>query len=80
MRIQPAYPTAPLNQWLNNTSVHNNRAYYILSIIVYLLQSLDNGHTLVKDFKELLKKYDNIYPGAMGFPPDWQKEPLWNNK
>lgn len=80
MRIQPAYPTAPLNQWLKNLSVHNNRTYYILSIIVYLLQSLDNGHTLVEDLKILLTKYDNIYSGAMGFPPDWEQEPLWNTK
>lgn len=80
MRIQPAYPTAPLNQWLKNSSVHNNRTYYILSIIVYLLQSLDNGHTLVEDLKILLTKYDNIYPVAMGFPPDWEQELLWNTK
>ena len=79
MRIQPAYPTTPNLRWLNNTSIQNNRTYYILSIIIFLLQSLDNGHTLVADFNALLKKYNNIHPGAMGFPPGWETEPLWNS-
>lgn len=78
LRIQPNYPRNPANQWLhNNLNVSNNRTYYVLSMIIYLLQTLDNGHNLVSDFKNLLVKYPNIDPAAMGFPTNWHQEPIW---
>lgn len=46
-------------------------------MLLYLLQLLDNGHSLIVDFKKLLQKYPNIDPAAMGFPIGWEKEPLW---
>jgi abortive infection bacteriophage resistance protein len=77
IRIQPSPPKSPAYQWLNNTNVPNDRIYIVLSGIIYLLHSLDNGHSLVKDFKALLTKYPNIDPHAMGFPAGWENEPLW---
>jgi hypothetical protein len=35
-------------------------------------------NTLKDDLKILLKEYPNIDITAMGFPKDWEKEPLWN--
>jgi len=77
MRIQPVKPLTPKNQWLRNPSVANNRTYYVLSMIIYLLISINESNSMVSDFKGLLAKYSNIYPGAMGFPADWEKEILW---
>ena len=77
MRIQPSIPLTPKNQWLSNRNVQNNKAYYILSMILYLLTSIDEANSMVKDFRSLLVKYENIDPAAMGFPQNWETELLW---
>jgi abortive infection bacteriophage resistance protein len=77
MRIQPTIPISPKRQWLNNTAIANNRCYFILSMILYLLDCLNEKNSLLDDFKYLLKKYSNIDPIAMGFPPNWKDETIW---
>lgn len=77
MRIQPGKLISPKNTWLSNTSIPNNRTYYVLSMIVYLLNNLDESNSMVTDLKSLLIEYDNIDTRAMGFPSDWRKEFLW---
>ncbi|MBL7969664.1 MAG: Abi family protein [Prolixibacteraceae bacterium] len=77
LRIQPRYPVTPDKQWLKNQKVDNRKVYYVLSMLLYLLQTLDNGHSLTEDFSLLLQKYPNIDPAAMGFPSSWATEPLW---
>lgn len=53
------------------------RVYYILSILLYLLQSVNPQNTFVSRFKALLNKYPNVDIKAMGFPDNWDKESLW---
>lgn len=77
LRIQPAIPQGTRFQWLNNTSIPNNRVYYILSIILYLLNGISEANSMKGDFKSLLAKYPNIDPRAMGFPTRWEREPIW---
>lgn len=80
MSIAPQRPSSPANPWLNNAQVANNRAYYILSMMLYMLQSVDKKHQFIFRLKLLLKKYPNIDITAMGFPADWEKEALWKFK
>lgn len=54
------------------------RVYYILSIILYLLQTVNPNNTFVTRFKILLSKYPNVDVTAMGFPENWQSQVLWN--
>lgn len=35
------------------------------------------GDDLKKNFKSLLVSYPQVDPAAMGFPKDWDSEPLW---
>ena len=77
MRIRPQIPKHPHQQWLVNTAVHNNRSYFILSMINYLLQTVNPNNTFSTRFKDLLAKYPNVDVAAMGFPKDWGKEILW---
>ena len=80
MSIKPKIPISPTKTWLNNHSVKNNRTYFILSIMLYLLQSIDSKHQFIFRLKVLLKKYPNIDVTAMGFPKNWVNEPLWKHK
>ena len=77
MRIQPMIPLSPRNQWLINPNIQNNRTDYLLSMILYLLSSINESNSMVHDIKSLLKKYRNIDPKAMGFPNNWEDELIW---
>jgi abortive infection bacteriophage resistance protein len=87
MRIQPAIPRNPHILFLKQTTYNcpvsgetlplNNKTYFILSMVVYLMNTINPKHCVQKRLKELLAKYGNIDPHAMGFPADWQSEALW---
>jgi abortive infection bacteriophage resistance protein len=78
MRIQPMIPNSPKNQWLNNLAIRNDRIYFILSMIIYLLKSINESNSILNEFRTLLRKYPNIHVGAMRFPSLWEREALWN--
>jgi abortive infection bacteriophage resistance protein len=84
--ITPQMPQRPGKPWLSNTSkaltaqyLPNNRAYFVLSMILYLLQTVNQSNTFKLKFRNLLKKYPNIDINAMGFPLTWQDESLWHS-
>jgi abortive infection bacteriophage resistance protein len=77
MRIQPSIPLTPKNEWLSNTKVTNNKTYYILSMILYLLNSIDETNSMVEDLKTLFNNYRIVDLTAMGFPKNWKSEILW---
>lgn len=78
MRIQPLIPLNTKNQWLTNSNVANNRAYFVLSMIIYLMATINPKNTIPKKFNDLLINFPNIDVSAMGFPVNWQQEPLWH--
>ncbi|MBD5321906.1 MAG: Abi family protein [Duncaniella sp.] len=53
------------------------RVYYIMSIILYFLQAVNPQNTFASRVRALLAKYPNVDVSAMGFPSNWQNEPLW---
>ena len=57
--------------------VRNDRLYYVLCIIQYLLLRIDPTTTFSKRLKALLTEFSNADIAAMGFPTDWTKEALW---
>jgi len=79
MRIIPAHLETHKNQWLDNENVPNNRIYFILSMIIYLLNIINPQHSFKQKLNLLFSKCPDIDKAAMGFPADWQKEPLWND-
>jgi len=88
--IYPAIPTTSSKQWLNNINVTdtrtgniypiNNRTYYILSVILYLLQTVSPKNKFREKIFSLFKEYPSIDPAALGFTRDWKEEPLWDNR
>ena len=77
MSIQPYMPRRTYNQWLIKKDIPNNSTYFILSMLIYLMNCIKHENDVVERFKGLLIKYPNIHPFAMGFPKGWEKEPLW---
>lgn len=77
MRIRPQLPRSPRKQWLQNTNISNSRTYFIMSMISYFLQTVNPKNTFKQRFKALLAKYPNVDVRSMGFPANWENEPLW---
>lgn len=53
------------------------RVYYVLSIILYFLQTVNPNNTFSGRFKALINKYPQINIDEMGFPKDWATNSLW---
>jgi abortive infection bacteriophage resistance protein len=77
MSIRAQMPRTPRRQWLNNVNVRTTRTYFMLSLMLYLLQSVNNKNGLAKKIRSLLQAYPNVDVTAMGFPNGWEGEPLW---
>ncbi len=77
MSIQPVRPTRTDKTWLINDDVSNKKAYYILSMLLYFMQTINPDNTLSERFRALAEEYPNVHLPAMGFPKDWEDEPLW---
>lgn len=77
MSITPQFPREPFKPWLTNTGIANNRTYFILSMVKYLLYTVNPRNSFVDKIEDLLLKYPNVDVRAMGFPIDWKSEPLW---
>ncbi|MDR2579375.1 MAG: Abi family protein [Fibromonadaceae bacterium] len=66
------------NIWLANNQVCRDRIYIVLSMILYLLNIINPKHSFKQKLTDLFSKYPSIDKTAMGFPVDWQAEPLWS--
>jgi abortive infection bacteriophage resistance protein len=71
--MAPQYSKSPLSC----SEQLNLFAYFVLSMILYFLQTVNPKNTFVLKFRRLLEKYPNIDIKATGFLPDWEQEPLW---
>jgi len=79
LSIRPRIPRTPHNQWLSQNP-GNEKAFFMLSMVIYFLNIVNPKHTFPAKFKKLLRKYPNVDVGAMGFPNDWEEEELWKCK
>jgi abortive infection bacteriophage resistance protein len=78
LSIQPLFPRRPAGVWLTDKGVSNNHIYYVLSMMIYLLNTVNPGHSFSQKIRALFVKYANVDSRALGFPPSWESEPLWN--
>ena len=76
LRIKPLYPRKTEYAFLP-PSVRHDRAYYVLSIIQYLLKIVNPKTTFPVKLKNLLNDFPTVDIAAMGFDNDWFMEELW---
>ena len=63
--------------WVNITGLDNNKVYAISCCIAYWLESFGYGQAFKAKLKGLISSYSQVDPTAMGFPANWEQEPLW---
>ena len=62
--------------WLT-IEIDNSRTFFRLCMIKYLLFSVSPNNSFKSKLLELLEQYPTIDINAMGFPKDWENQPLW---
>jgi abortive infection bacteriophage resistance protein len=67
----------PVYPWINPAVTDMKRIYFRICIIKYLLFTVSPNNTFTQKLKLLLAEYPTIDMQAMGFPLNWQSEPLW---
>jgi abortive infection bacteriophage resistance protein len=82
LMIQPEKVKKPngiwVSTWHNYTQSNEKlRCYAISCILAFLLDRINPHHTFKKDLKQLFEKYAEVDKAHMGFPNNWQEEPLW---
>lgn len=73
----PQLPKTMTEHWIVNTKLDAHKLYVQLCCIVYWQNSIYEDNDFVENFKLLLLKYPNVDITAMGFPKNWEEEPLW---
>lgn len=82
--IQPKIPKKTKFNWVDPHFSINNRSFYYISIIKYLLNIVNPHNSLQAKLESLLKKYPKTEIRYMGIPSDdneeplaWHEQPLW---
>lgn len=73
----PKILSKPPNAWIKDVPSNTQQLYLHLCIMRYLLNVVVPENTFNVRLKELIDKYPNVDPNALGLKPDWEKEPLW---
>lgn len=64
--------------WVDCSHIRPVKLYAQLCCITYLLDNINPHNDFKNNLKDLLNQYPLIDLHAMGFPSDWEKQPLWN--
>ena len=57
--------------------VNERSMYYSISCLLYVLNKVSPGHSLKVKIKNLLQENKFVDMEKMGFPENWEAEPLW---
>ncbi|MCD7941679.1 MAG: Abi family protein [Bacteroides intestinalis] len=77
LSIRPLMPRSPHQPFIALPASGTRQVYFLLSMIVYLLDIINPNHSFVERFKRLLSMYPSIDIRAMGFPANWADEDTW---
>ena len=78
-KVNAIVPTTVLNMkrpWID-PSTDKRRIYYNICIIKYFLDIITPANDFKAKINALLASFPEIDINAMGFNPDWENEPLW---
>lgn len=75
--VKPKMPERMPNTWISDFSFREQTLYPQLCYMTYWLNSISFRNSFVSDFKRLLLRYPSVKPYLLGFPLNWEREPLW---
>jgi abortive infection bacteriophage resistance protein len=76
--IIPIFPQKPIDLWVEQGSFSEpHKLYASLCCIRYFLNRISPGNNFGQKIGDLLDLFPTSNLSAMGFPKDWESEPLW---
>ena len=73
----PNIPKKLRGNWINKPVEYNRKLYMALCCVRYMTNTVYPDNEITEDLIKLFNKYPTVKPKVMGFPEDWQEEPLW---
>lgn len=77
LTTMPQMPSNTANPFLKNNILYPNKLYATLCCMNYILQIISPENNFVKRLKDLMGTCTLIDLKEMGFPKDWEAEPIW---
>lgn len=73
------WPTTTPNPLLNYLPDNRQRRkiFPLLSAVIYMNNEISPGNSIKQELIGLFDRFPNIHLSRMGFPSNWQNEPLW---
>lgn len=62
---------------MDNFHYSGQAILYNLCILKYFVNIIDKDNNMTHNLKRLLAAYPTVDTHPMGFPADWENEPLW---
>ncbi len=62
--------------WIT-TAISPNRIFYNVCILKWFVDIISPDNDMKMHLKKLLSDFPNVDIAAMGFPKNWEEEPLW---
>jgi abortive infection bacteriophage resistance protein len=75
--IMPQFNSSFRGEWISNTAFPKVKLYSQLCCFQYMQKYVKTNWDFKLRLKSLLQQYPNVDIVAMGFPMDWENEPLW---
>ena len=75
--VKTKMPERMPNTWIADFSFREQTLYPQLCCVVYWLNSIVLENTFITDFKQLLISHPSVKTRLLGFPRNWEQEPLW---
>lgn len=77
LTTMPKIPVNPTNPFLKNTILYPNKLYATLCCMNYVLQIISPDNNFTSRLKNLMQNCNLVNLKEMGFPKDWETEPIW---
>ena len=74
--ITPMLLKKTMSSWISK-NISPNRAFYDICILKWFVDIISPKNDMKEHLKTLLAQFPNVDITAMGFPLNWEEEPLW---
>ncbi len=73
----PADLKNPVHPWIDAAKTDFRRVYCRICMVKYFLFTVSPYNSFTQKIKNLITAFPTVDPRAMGFPADWETEPIW---
>lgn len=75
----PAKTPWPILNYIPD-NFQRRKIFPVLSAIIYLNDRISPGHHIVNELLDLFRQFKEIPLYKMGFPANWETQPIWKNR